>query len=86
MSCTTSATLKDCFPAPDFQGIDAWLNTPGGAPLTIKSLRGKVVLVDFWTGPDHACVARSDPFSCSWILTVSFTFTRAGLAIHRADG
>jgi cytochrome c biogenesis protein CcdA/thiol-disulfide isomerase/thioredoxin len=65
MSCTTSATLKDCFPAPDFQGIDAWLNTPGGAPLTIKSLRGKVVLVDFWT---YSCIncQRSLPHVEAW--------------------
>ena len=65
MSCTTSATLQDCFPAPDFQGIAAWLNTPGGAPLTIKSLRGKVVLVDFWT---YSCIncQRSLPHVEAW--------------------
>jgi hypothetical protein len=28
------------------QGLD-WLNTP--APLTMASLRGKVVLMEFWT-------------------------------------
>jgi cytochrome c biogenesis protein CcdA/thiol-disulfide isomerase/thioredoxin len=32
--------------APELAGIDAWLNTP---PLQISELRGKVVLVDFWT-------------------------------------
>ena len=32
--------------APDFQGIDVWLNSP---PLAMGELRGKVVLVDFWT-------------------------------------
>jgi len=37
-------------PAPEFVGIDSWLNSP---PLTIASLRGKVVLVDFWT---YSCV------------------------------
>jgi thiol-disulfide isomerase/thioredoxin len=37
-------------PAPEFVGIDGWLNSP---PLTIASLRGKVVLVDFWT---YSCV------------------------------
>ena len=65
MSCTMSATLQDCFPAPDFQGIAAWLNTPGGAPLTIKSLRGKVVLVDFWT---YSCIncQRSLPHVEAW--------------------
>ena len=36
-------------PAPDFVGNQRWFNTPGGAPLTMSSLRGRVVLVDFWT-------------------------------------
>jgi thiol-disulfide isomerase/thioredoxin len=33
-------------PAPEVVGIDAWINSP---PLTLAELRGKVVLVDFWT-------------------------------------
>jgi thiol-disulfide isomerase/thioredoxin len=37
-------------PAPNFQGIAAWINTP---PLTITQLHGKVVLVDFWT---YSCI------------------------------
>ena len=36
--------------APDFAGIGNWFNS---APLTMSSLRGKVVLVDFWT---YGCV------------------------------
>jgi thiol-disulfide isomerase/thioredoxin len=32
--------------APDFAGADQWFNS---RPLTIDSLRGKVVLVEFWT-------------------------------------
>ena len=36
--------------APDFVGISNWFNS---APLDIASLRGKVVLVDFWT---YGCV------------------------------
>ncbi|BDC44091.1 thioredoxin family protein [Paraburkholderia terrae] len=36
--------------APEFAGIDQWLNSP---PLTMQQLRGKVVLVDFWT---YTCV------------------------------
>ncbi|OYU98549.1 MAG: thioredoxin [Burkholderiales bacterium PBB5] len=42
--------LHDWGPAPDFQGITQWLNSP---PLSLASLRGQVVLVDFWT---HACI------------------------------
>lgn len=36
--------------APEFTGIEQWLNSP---PLTMAQLRGKVVLVDFWT---YACI------------------------------
>src|SRR5271165_3128935 len=36
--------------APDFTGISNWFNS---APLSISSLRGKVVLVDFWT---YGCI------------------------------
>lgn len=36
--------------APNFAGISNWFNS---APLSISSLRGKVVLVDFWT---YGCV------------------------------
>ena len=39
--------------APNFVGISHWLNTPGGRPLTIAGLHGKVVLVDFWT---YSCI------------------------------
>jgi cytochrome c biogenesis protein CcdA/thiol-disulfide isomerase/thioredoxin len=65
VSCTRSATLQDCFAAPNFQGIAAWLNTAGGAPLTVKSLRGKVVLIDFWT---YSCIncQRSLPHVEAW--------------------
>jgi len=36
--------------APEFAGIDQWLNSP---PLTMAGLRGKVVLIDFWT---YSCI------------------------------
>ena len=39
--------------APDFTGITAWFNTPGNEPLTLSQLRGKVVLIDFWT---YSCI------------------------------
>src|SRR5688500_633309 len=37
-------------PAPELEGITDWHNTP---PLTLKALRGKVVLIDFWT---YSCI------------------------------
>jgi thiol-disulfide isomerase/thioredoxin len=39
--------------APKFAGITAWFNTPGDQPLSLSDLRGKVVLVDFWT---YSCI------------------------------
>ena len=39
--------------APNFAGITAWFNTPGDKPLSLSQLRGKVVLVDFWT---YSCI------------------------------
>jgi thiol-disulfide isomerase/thioredoxin len=50
-------------PAPDFAGVDAWLNTP--EPLTLTGLRGHVVLVDFWT---YSCIncRRTVPYLNRW--------------------
>jgi cytochrome c biogenesis protein CcdA len=39
--------LQSCGTAPDIKGITKWLNTPGNAPIDLKSLHGKVVLIDF---------------------------------------
>lgn len=39
--------------APDFNGATGWLNTPGNQSLDLVSLRGKVVLLDFWT---YSCI------------------------------
>jgi hypothetical protein len=41
------ASQPDRAVAPEFIGINGWLNTT--APLALASLRGKVVLVNFWT-------------------------------------
>jgi cytochrome c biogenesis protein CcdA/thiol-disulfide isomerase/thioredoxin len=64
--CNANATtLVNCGPAPNFKGITAWLNTPGGRPLSIRELRGKVVLVDFWT---YSCIncQRTLPHVEAW--------------------
>ncbi|HZC28069.1 MAG TPA: redoxin domain-containing protein, partial [Actinopolymorphaceae bacterium] len=57
-ACQTAALyggsgLQQCGPAPAFRGIQQWLNTPGGKPADLPSLRGKVVLVDFWA---YSCI------------------------------
>src|SRR5439155_26768782 len=49
----------------DFTGISHWLNTPGERPLTLASLRGKVVLVDFWTYSCINCI-RTLPHLRAW--------------------
>jgi thiol-disulfide isomerase/thioredoxin len=41
------------FEAPEFSGITQWLNSE---PLTMKQLRGKVILVDFWTYDCINCI------------------------------
>jgi cytochrome c biogenesis protein CcdA/thiol-disulfide isomerase/thioredoxin len=45
-----SKGLKDEGPLPSLDGAVAWLNSP---PLTREQLRGKVVLIDFWT---YSCI------------------------------
>ena len=54
--------LPEPYPAPDFAGIAAWINSP---PLTMAGLRGKVVLVDFWTYSCINCV-RTLPQLAAW--------------------
>ncbi len=39
------------FPAPELEGGVEWLNT--GGPISMKDLRGKIVLLDFWT---YCCI------------------------------
>lgn len=48
-----AAQLESCGAAPDITGIVKWFNTPGDAPIDLKSLRGRVVLVDFWA---YSCI------------------------------
>ncbi|MFK0224013.1 cytochrome c biogenesis protein DipZ [Streptomyces vinaceus] len=57
--------LRSCGAAPPLAGIAKWLNTPGGAPVDLASLRGKVVLIDFWT---YSCIncQRSLPHIEAW--------------------
>lgn len=47
---------------PELAGATTWLNSP---PLSARSLRGKVVLIDFWT---FACIncQRALPYVRTW--------------------
>ncbi len=58
-----SEGLPDLGPAPDLVGITQWLNTP--VKLSMAALKGKVVLVDFWTYSCINCV-RTLPHVTGW--------------------
>jgi thiol-disulfide isomerase/thioredoxin len=68
-----SSRLANFGTAPDFQGISDWFNSK---PLTLQQLRGKVVLVDFWT---YSCIncLRTLPHLKAWWTT----YHPAGLEI-----
>jgi thiol-disulfide isomerase/thioredoxin len=51
--------------APEFAQIAGYINTPSSAPLTLASLKGKVVLVDFWTYSCINCI-RTLPHLNDW--------------------
>ena len=60
------ATTADALPVegklPSLNGAVEWLNT---APLTAEQLKGKVVLIDFWT---YSCIncLRTLPYTKAW--------------------
>jgi thiol-disulfide isomerase/thioredoxin len=61
VSCTAGAQDDPVEPTPrtpaplaaEFKGINHWINS---APLTMEGLRGKVVLVEFWTYDCINCI------------------------------
>ncbi len=55
-------SVLDHTQAPEFTGISAWLNSP---PLKMADLKGKVVLVQFWT---YSCIncLRTLPYVTKW--------------------
>ena len=71
-----ASTLPVIGDAPDFVGNQRWFNTPGGKPLTIAGLRGRVVLVDFWTYTCINCI-RTLPHLTAW----DARYRKAGLTI-----
>ena len=54
--------LPDLGPAPELAGISAWINSP---PTTLAALRGKVVLVHFWTFACANC-RNVQPYVKAW--------------------
>ncbi len=51
--------------APEFTDNERWFNTPGQRPLTLEGLRGRVVLIDFWTYTCINCI-RTLPYLKAW--------------------
>jgi thiol-disulfide isomerase/thioredoxin len=53
---------QTCVDAPDISGIGPWFNSP---PLSLARLRGKVVLVEFWTFGCYNC-RNVEPYVKQW--------------------
>ncbi len=79
--------------APEFRDTQRWFNSP---PLTMKSLRGRVVLVDFWTYTCINCL-RTLPYIRAWderyraegltivgVHTPEFAFEKQAANVQRA--
>lgn len=67
------SNLPDLGAAPGFAGATGWLNS---SPLTAEQLRGKVVLVNFWTYSCINCI-RTLPYVRAW----AETYKDEGLAV-----
>ncbi len=61
-SLPDTVVLEDLGPTPEFAGLSAWINS---SPLTMASLRGKVVLVHFWTFGCINCI-HVQPYVKAW--------------------
>ena len=64
-SSIEESSLRDFGLAPDFQSIAQWVNSE---PLTLRGLRGKVVVLDFWTYSCVNCI-RTLPHVKEWYAT-----------------
>lgn len=62
-SGNSNSSLENLGQAPNFVGITKWLNTDGS--IDISDLKGKVVLVDFWTYTCINCI-RTLPHVTAW--------------------
>ena len=60
--CWPTGSLSGGSKAPEFQAIANWINS---RPLTMEQLRGRVVLIDFWTYTCVNCI-RTMPYLKDW--------------------
>src|SRR5437763_1080798 len=76
-AATAAGATADGLPvlgaAPDFTGTQRWFNSH---PLTMAGLRGRVVLIDFWTYTCINCI-RTQPYLKAW----DARYRRQGLTI-----
>ena len=68
--------LHDLGPAPEFTETQDWFNTPAMRPLSLSTLHGHVVLVDFWTYTCINCI-RTLPYLKAW----DASYRRDGLTV-----
>ena len=59
---TGDFNVSNPYDAPEIQGIDSWINTDG---IKLEDLKGKVVLIDFWTYSCINCI-RTIPYIEGW--------------------
>jgi thiol-disulfide isomerase/thioredoxin len=90
-----TSRLPELGQAPELLGVHPWLNTAGGEPLTLEELRGRVVLVEFWTFACGNCEhtlpflrrvhQRYQPdFTVVGVHTPEFEFERSATNVERA--
>ncbi len=70
---SVTMNVKSPKPAPELAGLQEWMNSN---PLTLEQLKGKVVLVDFWTYSCINCI-RTLPVLNQW----NETYAKDGLVI-----
>jgi thiol-disulfide isomerase/thioredoxin len=70
---------KASIPAPEFPAGGQWLNTD--KPLSLKGLRGKVVLLDFWT---YCCINCMHVLPDLHVLEAEFGAKLVVLGVHSA--
>ena len=58
----TAFNIVNPYQAPEIRGIESWINSN---PLTIAELKGKVILVNFWTYSCINCI-RTQPYLNKW--------------------
>lgn len=61
-SDSTQMNIREPYQAPELVGLSGWINSE---PITLADLRGKVVVVDFWTYSCINCI-RTIPFLNEW--------------------